>query len=374
MDRLGEGQHRQARREEQDREPEQDRPARAAQVIVVGLGVGAGRRRAQQAPRQQGRDRGQNEGDEEDDRQRDPLPEAQIEEALAAKRGREPVLERRAPCRRGGGCRLRSSHRGGHGGHRGGSKRRRRGRGRRCLRHRRRHARERDQHRQRDRAAAPAHQLSRAGRASVVCSASARNGADEIGRHPAMAAGRPIDPDVTGVPIGEQRVAAPDLVAELHRSRRHPVHPRDDAHHVTVARSVAVGHVGARHHQEVSRALDVGVRPAGLGAQARARDFEPHQVGGVVDHAHLVGLGIADLDLGGAREALQTRLQGDGSLPVPPGLLGRRLTTSITTSPGAGTGRDCRLRSATRRAVPRRLPTELSTWQRAPTERARSRA
>ena len=57
MHRLGERQHRQPRREEQDGEPEQDRPARAAQVIVVGHGVGAVHRRAQQAPRQQGRDR-----------------------------------------------------------------------------------------------------------------------------------------------------------------------------------------------------------------------------------------------------------------------------------------------------------------------------
>jgi hypothetical protein len=189
MHRLGEGQHRQPRREEQDGEPEQDRPARAAQMMVLGHGVGAGHPRAQQAPRQQGRDRGQYEGDEEHDRQRDPLPEAQAEQALAAKRGGEPLLERRAPRRCGDrhhrGCRrllLVDCRRGGsrH------CRRRRRSSGRRrsLSESRHRYARERDQQGERS------HQASRAGRASVVCSASARNGAT---RSAGIRQWRPVD-------------------------------------------------------------------------------------------------------------------------------------------------------------------------------------
>ncbi len=102
---------------------------------------------------------------------------------------------------------------------------------------------------------------------------------------------------MAGRPGGQQPLAAVDLVGEADAAALQLVDPGGDPDGIAVAGAPAVGQLGAGDHQQVAVALDLGVVAAAAGAQGGARLLEPDQVVGVMDDAHLVGLGVADLEV-----------------------------------------------------------------------------
>src|SRR6202023_2416270 len=75
------------------------------------------------------------------------------------------------------------------------------------------------------------------------------------------------------------------------------VAPADHLHGVAVAGGSAVAQLDAGDHQQEAEVLDLAVAVARLRAEVGAGKLEPDDVVGVVDDAHLVGLGVADLDV-----------------------------------------------------------------------------
>ena len=151
----------------------------------------------------------------------------------------------------------------------------------------------------------------------------AQVGADEAGaaRHQCFHAnksftrsgirtGRPvaIDGRVHGVAGGQHRaVGAPDrFVIKLHAHRRQLPRPRADLHLIVVARALPVFAVRFDHRQLDAVVFHLAVGPAGLAQPVGAANLEPDQIVRVVDHAHLVGFGVAHAD-GRGRVPLPTR-------------------------------------------------------------------
>ena len=88
-----------------------------------------------------------------------------------------------------------------------------------------------------------------------------------------------------------------DLVGEAQTPAPQPLAPAGHPDRVPVAGRPVIAGLDAGDHQEIAEPLDVGIVEAGGRAEAGAGELEPDHVVGVMDDAHLVGLGIADLDV-----------------------------------------------------------------------------
>src|SRR5438876_1879669 len=85
-----------------------------------------------------------------------------------------------------------------------------------------------------------------------------------------------------------------DRVAQRHASGRELAHPATDLYQVVVPGGGPVTHADFGDGEEDALLLELFVGQPRLAHQLGAGAIEPDQVVGVVDHAHLVGLGIVD--------------------------------------------------------------------------------
>src|SRR2546422_4527904 len=85
-----------------------------------------------------------------------------------------------------------------------------------------------------------------------------------------------------------------DRVAERHASGRELAHPATDLYQVVVPGGGPVTHADFGDGEVHALLLELFVGQPRLAHQLGARAVDPDQVVGVVDHAHLVGLGIVD--------------------------------------------------------------------------------
>src|SRR6266566_1060595 len=102
--------------------------------------------------------------------------------------------------------------------------------------------------------------------------------------------------DQRGLARGEQvvRPRPLDRVAEGDAPGRELAHPAADPHQVVVAGGGAVADVDLGDGKVDALLLELLVSEPRLAHQLGAGAVEPDEVVGVVDHAHLVGLGIID--------------------------------------------------------------------------------
>ena len=96
---------------------------------------------------------------------------------------------------------------------------------------------------------------------------------------------------------GQHLVATQHLVGEGHAPTAQTLQPTDDSDPVAVARPTPVLELGADHHQQEPLGLDLGVVETAVGAELGSGQLEPDQVVRVMDDPHLVGLGVADVDI-----------------------------------------------------------------------------
>src|SRR6266513_81014 len=136
--------------------------------------------------------------------------------------------------------------------------------------------------------------------------------------------------DERGLARGEQvvRPCPLDRVAEGDAPGRELAHPAANPHQVVVAGGGAVADVDFGDGEVDALLLELLVGQPRLAHQLGAGAIEPDQIVGVVDHAHLVGLGIVDAqgyraDHAGAksaarREKSNTALAWGSCPPQPP--------------------------------------------------------
>src|SRR5262245_2364447 len=191
----------------------------------------------------------------------------------------------------------------------------------------------------------------------------------ESREHPANAirqpAGAPalIQRGVHG-PAGRshQRIRSePHFVPELHAYGRQQPSFGPDLQLVVVPRGTRVFAMCFDHRQRNTSLFHLAITPAERPQQIRARDLEPHEVVRVVDHAHLVGLGVADAHR-------RRRGLDDGHLTAAPAAADRRSRTACATSAAPKTvwpdTRTVAPAATTRAAFEWSMPPSISTTAR----------
>ncbi len=132
---------------------------------------------------------------------------------------------------------------------------------------------------------------------------------------------RAVDPDVLGGAAGERFLAALHFVDEAQAAALVFLEPADHLHGVAVFGAASEAAFRPGDHQEVALFFDVGVVEAGVQTEPGARHLEPDHVDRVVNHSHLVGLGVAHLDVDDGRRTLAPgglRLAFGGCRQPPP--------------------------------------------------------
>jgi len=121
-----------------------------------------------------------------------------------------------------------------------------------------------------------------------------------------------IDRQVPGLAVGQRRAAgAGHPVGEGDPPAGHLGDPHGDDHLLVVTGRLPVAAGEAGDHEQRALGLPVGVGDADGACEGAAGGLEPHRVDAVVDHAHLVGLGVADPDRDG-EELVHAAILGHG--------------------------------------------------------------
>ncbi len=115
-------------------------------------------------------------------------------------------------------------------------------------------------------------------------------------------AGQPhaaVEREEAGRRRGQQPAIAGVLhrVAELHPARRNVAHPATDPDGIIVPGGLPVFDRYVADRQAQSGQLEIPITHAAPAKMLGSGDVEPDQIAGMVDHAHLVGLGIVDPNL-----------------------------------------------------------------------------